>query len=322
MKYWVILPVLPLLFPQQAWALCVGLAFGETPSLATFEGGNGGYAVYDPQEYLQTVSFQVRGEATGATCEYFVTLSAGQSGNFNQRKLSEMTNVLNYNAYVNSGKSVVLKALPNATQSEVVAGAFPVVVGLTQTQAHEFFWTIHPQQVAPASGMPYADSNLTLNLYSGMVLLGPSLVATKTISFRTRVDSSVDISLVESGRPFDIGETTQRVDFGTLESGEERSFDVVVRSNNGYTVTMQSQNHQFLAHSEAPRVTNTIAYNVTFNGGGIDLSTGATVPVIASTGTTPATGTAFPIEFTIGNLSGVEAAGTYSDVINVEVTAN
>jgi hypothetical protein len=313
---------LPLLLPYEAHALCVSLVFGNVPSLVTFEGGSGGYAVYDPQEYLQTVSVEVRGEATGVTCEYFVTLSAGQSGDFNQRKLSEMTNRLNYNAYTDSGKSSILKALPTATQNEIIAGSFPVAVALTQTNTHKFFWTIAPQQVVPASGTPYTDGNLTLSLYSGLLILSPTLVTTKTITFQARVDSSVDVSLVESGKRFDIGETTQLIDFGTLESGEQRGFDVVVRSNNGYAVTMQSQNRQLLVHARAPAIGDTVSYNVIFNGGGVDLSTGAPVQVITGTGTTPATGVAFPIEFTVGTLSGNEAAGTYSDVINVEVTAN
>ncbi|MHB9118767.1 MAG: spore coat protein U domain-containing protein [Burkholderiales bacterium] len=322
MKRWSVLTCLFLLLPHEAHALCVNLAFGDMPSLVTFEGGSGGYAVYDPQEYLQTVNFQVRGEATGATCEYFVTLSAGQSGDFNQRKLSGMTNRLNYNAYTDSGKSGILKALPTATQNEIIAGSFPVAVALTQTNTHKFFWTINPQQVVPASGTPYADGNLTLSLYSGLLFLNPTLVATKTITFQTRVDSSVDVSLVESGKPFDIGETTQLVDFGMLESGEQRGFDVVVRSNNGYAVTMQSQNRQLLVHARAPAIGDSVAYSVIFNGGGIDLSTGAPVQIVTGTGTTPATGTAFPIEFSVGTLSGNEPAGTYSDVINVEVTAN
>lgn len=322
MRYVLVIPFLLVLFAHEAGALCVNLAFGNVPSLVTFEGGSGGYAVYDPQEYLQTVNFQVRGEATGATCEYFVTLSAGQSGNFNQRKLSETTNVLNYNAFTTSGKSNIFKALPIATQSEVISGNFPIAIALTQTNTHQFFWTIKPQQVVRASGPPYADSNLTLSLFSGLLFLSPTLVATKTITFQARVDSSVDISLVESGRPFDISETTQLVDFGTLESGEQRGFDVVVRSNNGYTVTMQSQNQQLLVHRRAPAIASTVAYSVIFNGGGIDLSSGGPVQIISSTRTTPATGTAFPIEFVIGTLSGDEAAGNYSDVINVEVTAN
>ena len=251
-----------------------------------------------------------------------MTLSAGQSDDFNQRKLSEMTNRLNYNAYTDSGKSSILKALPAATQSEIIAGSFPVAVALIQTNTHKFFWTINPQQVVPASGTPYTDGNLTLSLYSGLLFLSPTLVTTKTITFRARVDSSVDVSLVESGKRFDIGETTQLIDFGTLESGEQRGFDVVVRSNNGYAVTMQSQNHQLLVHARAPAIGETVSYSVIFNGGGVDLSTGAPVQVIAGTGTTPATGIAFPIEFTVGTLSGNEVAGTYFDVINVEVTAN
>ncbi|MBI3606798.1 MAG: hypothetical protein HY207_02400, partial [Nitrospirae bacterium] len=178
------------------------------------------------------------------------------------------------------------------------------------------------QQVVPASGTPYTDGNLTLSLYSGLLFLSPTLVTTKTITFRARADSRVDVSLVESGKRFDIGETTQLIDFGTLESGEQRGFDVVVRSNNGYVVTMQSQNHQLLVHARAPAIVDTVSYSVIFNGGGVDLSTGAPVPVIADTGTTLATGIAFPLEFTVGPLSGNEVAGTYSDVINVEVTAN
>lgn len=322
MKRQVVFIGLFLLLPHETHALCVNLAFGNVPSLVTFVGGSGGYAVYDPREYLQTVSFEVRGEATGATCEYFVTLSAGQSGDFNQRKLAETTNRLNYNAYTDSGKSGIFKALPTATQSEIVAGSFPVAVALTQTNTHKFYWTANPQQVVPAADTAYTDGNLTLSLYSGQLLLSPTLEATKTITFQARVDSSVDLSLVESGKRFDIGETTQLIDFGVLESGEQRGFDVVVRSNNGYVVTMQSQNQQLLVHSRAPAVRDTVSYSVIFNGGGVDLSTGAPVPVIAGTGTTPATGVSFPIEFTVGTLSGEEAAGTYSDIIYVEVTAN
>src|SRR5271170_5427241 len=114
------------LLSYEAHAACISLSFGTVPSLTTFEGGEGGYGVYDPQEYLQTVSFQVREDANGAVCEYFVTLSAGQSGNFNQRKMSEMTNLLNYNVYTDSGKSSIFKALPTATQSEVISGSFPI----------------------------------------------------------------------------------------------------------------------------------------------------------------------------------------------------
>lgn len=322
MKHGTVFFLLILLHPCVAQALCVNLAFGDVPSLATFVGGSAGYAVYDTQEYLQTATFKVRGEATGATCEYFVTLSEGQSGNAMQRTLSRMTNTLNYNVYVDSGKKNVFKPQLTATSSEVITGSFPVAIALTQTNSHSFFWTINPQQIVPTSTMPYDDSNLTLSLYAGTLSLSPTLVETKTITFRAQVDSSIDVSLVESGKPFDIGNTTQLVNFGILESGADRSIDVVVRSNSGYKVTMQSQNRQLLLHSQSPRVADTVAYSVIFNGGGVDLSTGAAEQVISGTGTTPATGATFPIEFTIGTLSGNEPAGSYSDIIYVEVIAD
>jgi len=310
-----------LLSSCEAAALCVGLKFVGVPSVVTFAGGSGGYNVYDSGRYLQTVNFRVEGGATGATCEYFVALSTGQSGDFNRRRLSQAANVLNYNAYIDAGKTI-FKAPPTAAQGEVISGRFPVAIALTQTNNHSFFWTIDPQQIVPAQQAHYADANLSLDLYSGTLLIGSTLVASAAVTFRALVESSVDLSLVRSGAPFNINDTTQLVDFGVLSSGEQRGMDVVVRSNNGYAVSMQSLNGQVMVHAQAPAVRDTVPYQVVLSGGGVDLSTGAPVQVISGTGTTPATGTSFPIEFTVGNLSGTEAAGTYSDIISVTITAN
>jgi len=196
------------------------------------------------------------------------------------------------------------------------------MVALTQTNSHRFFWTINPQQIVPVQGMHYVDANLSLGLYSGTLLASPTLAASAAVTFRTFVDSSVDLSLVRSGAPFNINDTAQLIDFGLLSSGEQRGFDLIVRSNNGYAVTMQSENRQVMVHERTPAVADTVAYEVVLNGGAVDLSTGAPIQVLSGTGTTPATGISFPMEFTVGNLSGTEAAGTYSDVINVTVTAN
>ena len=310
-----------LLFSREAAALCVGLKFVSVPSAVTFAGGSGGYNVYDPGKFLQTVNVQVQGGATGITCEYFIALSTGQSGDFNRRKLSQAANVLNYNVYTDTGKTI-FKAPPTAVQGQVIPGSFPVAIALTQTNNHSFFWTIDPQQIVPALGTHYADANLSLGLYSGTLLTSPTLVASAAVTFRALVDSSVDLSLVRSGAPFDINDTTQLIDFGVLSSGEQRGLDLVVRSNNGYAVTMQSLNRQVMIHARAPTVRDTVPYQVVLRGGGVDLSTGAPVQVITGTGTTPATGISFPVEFTVGNLSGTEAAGTYSDTISVTVTAN
>jgi len=311
-----------LLLPScEAAALCVSPKFVGVPSVVTFASSSGGYNVYDSGKFLQTVNFQVEAGTTGATCEYFVALSTGQSGDFNRRKLSQGANALNYNAYTDAGKTI-FKAPPTAAQGEVISGSFPVTIVLTQTNSHNFFWTIDPQQTVPAQQTHYADANLSLQLYTGTLLSAPQLVASAAVTFRALVESTVDLSLVRSGAPFNINDTTQLIDFGVLSSGEQRGFDLVVRSNNGYAVSMQSLNRQVMVHAGAPAVSDTVSYQVVLSGGGVDLSTGAPVQVISGTGTTPATGISFPIEFTVGNLSGTEAAGTYSDIINVTVTAN
>ena len=306
---------------SEAAALCLNLKFVGVPSIVTFAGASGGYNVYDAARYLQTVTFQVQAEATGVTCQYFVALSTGQSGDFNHRKLIQSKNVLTYNAFTDAGKTV-LKAPPSAAQNEVISGSFPVAIALTQTKSHSFFGAIDPQQIVPVQGLPYVDTNLSLDLFSGTLLTSPTRVASAPITFRTLVASSIDLSLVRSGAPFNINDTAQLIDFGVLSSGEQRSFDLIVRSNNGFAVTMQSENRQVMVHEKAPAVTTTVAYEVTLNGGDVDLSSSGPVQVLSSAGTTPATGIAFPIELTIGTLSGAEAAGTYTDVINVTVTAN
>lgn len=305
----------------EAAALCIGLKFVGVPSVATFAGDGGGYNVYDPRTHLQSVSFQVQAEATGATCEYFVALSAGQSGDFARRRLTQGASALGYNAYTNAGKTI-FKAPPTAAQGEVIAGKFPVVIALTQTNHHSFFWTVDRQQIVPARRTHYSDANLSLDLYAGTLLGAPKLVASAPITFRALVESSVDLSLVKPGAPFDISDTTQRIDFGVLASGAQRAVDLVVRSNAGYAVSLQSLNRQAMVHAEAPAVRDTVAYQLVLSGGGVDLSSGAPVQVLSGTGTTPVAGIAFPIEFTVGEVSGREAAGTYSDIISVTVTAN
>lgn len=85
---------------------------------------------------------------------------------------------------------------------------------------------------------------------------------------------------------------------------------------------MQSENRQRMVHERSPSIPDFVDYNVIFDGGAIDLASGVAVDVASGTGTTPATGMHLPIEFNIGNLTGSENAGTYSDVIIVEVTAN
>jgi hypothetical protein len=225
---------------------------------------------------------------------------------------------LNYNVYTSSSKSNILKDTTTAGAGEVISGSFPN--GFNGTSAQSLSWTIAPSQVVLAGATQFQDAALNLRLYEGL-LLGVYLLAdTKQITFKARAESSVDLSLVDTGGSFSGGDNTQTVDFGNLVQGAVRSYDTVIRSNDGYAVTFKSANGQVLKHQTAPA---TVPYSVTFGGGAVDLTSGAPVQVAASSGTTtPATGTRFATTFTVGAMTGAEMAGNYQDVITVTVAAN
>ncbi|MET0155136.1 MAG: spore coat protein U domain-containing protein [Rickettsiales bacterium] len=304
---------------SSAYALCLGVQLSGVPSTATFQGGSGEYNVYDPAEYVQTLSFSVGGGASVANCNYFVTLSAGQSGGFTTRKMAQSTNNLNYNVYIDAAKSKVIKSVTTATASEVLTGSFPVLLGTNQTNPHRLYWTASPGQVVPASASRYVDSNLTLSLYTGLLLGIYVLADSKTVTFQAKAESSIDLSLVDTGSAFALGDATQLVDFGNLESGKKKSFDLVVRSNAGYRVSLSSQNGQKLKRQNA---SDLIPYSLKLGGSTVNLSSaGVAVQALANSALTSNAGSAFPFEVTIGTLGAHERAGSYSDVVTATVSA-
>jgi len=311
-----------LCFPVKAsYALCVGAAFSGLPSVSTFQSPSGQYDVFDTAEHLQTVNFQVTSIANALGCNYYVTLSAGLSGNMNQRELARGAGErLDYNVYTTAGKTNILKD-NSAGASNHIVGSFPALASVLQTANHSLHWTIEPEQIFVTSATQFADNNLTIRLYAE-VLLGIYAVAdTKTISFRAKAESSVDLSLVNTGGSFSSSDTNQTVDFGTLTSGEQLAFDTIIRSNAAnYSVSMQSQNSQSMVHTGSMGAT--IPYLINFNGSNINLSSGNSVQVTSSSAITGSGGARFPTSFTIGTLTGAETAGTYQDIITVTISAN
>lgn len=307
-----------------AYSLCLGLGLTNISitSSSSFSGATSGYAPYDANEYIQTVNFTVNQAANLTTCNYFMVLSAGKSGSVTQRKLS-ITPSLDYNVYVNPDKANILKSCgTTSSSSEVITGNFPVIA-IARSNNHSLYWTINPlQAVNPAT---YSDTSLTLSLYSGTISGGcVQLLDSKTITFQATVASYVDLSLVGTGSVFDVNDVTQLMNFGTLNTGSQQAFDLLIRSNNGYSVTMQSNNSQVLRHSNYPAISNNINYGLTFNSGAINLASGSAVNVVTSTtgATTASTGARFPIQATIGTVSSALPAGTYSDIISIVLSAN
>lgn len=304
---------------QPAQALCLGVGLKNVPATQTYAGTSGGYAVYALSDVLQTVNFQVEVLTAALSCNYYVVLSAGSSNSVAQRQMPRVSGggVLDYNAYTTLAKTSILKDNATASASERINGSFgAVAVGVTNN--HSFYWSIKPGTVVSA-GSGYFQDTVTVSLYSEVLFANNYVLAqSKNITLRALADSSIDLSLVDSGGAFSAGDTAQTVDFDTLTSGEFLNYDTMIRSNDGYAVTFQSQNGQRLKHLTSNA---TVPYSVQLDGNTLDLSSGSTVQVKTQTGTTPAAGHRLPTRFTIGTLSGGEPPGDYKDVITVTISA-
>jgi hypothetical protein len=308
-----------LLGVSSAQATCLTLTIKNVSVTQSYVGGAGAYSPFTATTYNQTVSFDVSGGAITVACSYFLTLSTGSSGNNAQRTLVLGGKSLNYNAYTDSTNTNILKDLTTATASQVITGSFGIGSGLTNH--HTFSWTIAPQQITNSTTAPFSDT-VTLTLYTGVLTVLPVQVATQTLTFQSTVDSDVDLALVSSGSAFNIASTLETVDFGNLVSGASQGFDLVIRSDSGYKVTLQSANKQNLLIQNAA-YTDKVPYTMTIAGSSVDLSSGAAVSPVAVSGVTTAqTGVALPIVITLGTLSGHETSGTYQDIVTVSVSAD
>ncbi len=309
------------LFVGQARADCLTLTIKNLTLTQSYAGSSAAYNPFTATTYNQTVSFDVSGGATTtAVCNYFLALGAGASGNASQRTLALGGKTLNYNAYIDSSNSNILKDLGTATASQVIAGTFAANTS-NATNHHSFSWTITTQQIRNATTSFYTDS-AALTLYTGILNLLWLQVDTKTITFQSKIDSAVDLSLVDSGGAFNVTDSLQTVDFGNMVSGASQGFDMVIRSDDGYKVTLQSANKQAMVIQNAA-YTDKVAYSLKVGGAVVDLSSGAAVsPVAVSGATTAQGGVVLPVVVTLGTLTGHETSGTYQDIITVTVSAN
>ena len=319
MRLWLFLLCLLGLAPP-AGAGCLTLTIKNLTVTQTFAGGTGEYNPFDTSTYTQTVGFDVYGGSTAVTCNYFLVLGTGGSNLASQRILAFGGSSLKYNAYLDSSNSTIFPDFFSATLTTAISGTFAAGTSNT-TNHHSFTWTIAPQQVKAATTTRYSDT-AALTLYTGVLNLVFVQVDTKTITFQSKVDSNVNLSLVDTGSAFNLSDNLQTVDFGNLTSGAVQGFDIVVRSNDGYKITLQSANNQKMVYQGSAAYTDKIAYTMKVNGGLVDLSAGTAVSPVAVTGTTTAAGVALPVVVTLGTLTGHETAGTYKDTITVTISAN
>ncbi len=293
-----------------AQAACQNLAFGTIQGTVSYIGAGSGYNSFDPTDRAQSVTLSVT--KTNGSCSYFITASPGNSSNYNARQLFG-PNRLTYNLYPLANSTVVLGDLPGATASQTIVGTLS---GGTSTNNHTYQFDIPVQQIVAAGS--YSDT-VQFKLYQGDIN-GNTLAQMVNVTHSASVPSVAELSLVATGGAFDVTSVSRALNFGTLSQGQTLATDLLVRGNNGFDVTMQSLNGGVMALSPALD-TSTVPYTLTVNGAGASLAgAGTTVATVGSA--TTLSGNRFPIQVTIGAISGGASAGTYTDSITVTVTSH
>ena len=117
------------------------------------------------------------------------------------------------------------------------------------------------------------------------------------------------------GGVFDPTKTTKSIDFGSLKTGNTSSFNMAVRTNAGFSITLSSANNGNFKHVAGP---STVPYTAFVNGVLADLT--GVVPVVSGAGQTSLSGLIYPTKIVIGvvGISGI--AGNYSDTVTVTAT--
>jgi spore coat protein U-like protein len=273
--------------------------------------GGVGYEVFSSVEYVETVDFYVTHDA-GDSCSFFVTFSEGNSGSYS-RKVYNGVECFDYQIYDSFTKNQVLKELPEAvSSSDVLEGT--ISISDVSPRLLRYYITIPIGQVVLAG--TYTDV-FTMRVHEGTI--GSSTeIASADVTLTVSVPSIMQMSSVDIGAPFDEFDTLQALDFEELVESEVSSFDLVVRSNAGYLVNMQSTNSSEMHHQS---LASTITYTLDFDATTKDLSSGSSVQVTSSSGSTTASGTSHQIDVTIGSVD-AKISGTYTDVITITASTN
>ncbi len=278
-----------------------------------WRGGGSSYDCFDAAQYVQAVEIRVR-KTGGGSCRYAIGISEGGSGVFDPRQLSRHGGKLDYNVHDSASLANILMDMKLG--GAVITGEFSTAGAQQEEHRHTYYWAIPALQVAPGSNSRYQD-RLAFRLYEevgGVYVQRHS--ATK--HHRARAAKMVEVSLVDTGAPFNAADVSQELDFGTFFSGESLRFDLRARGNTSFDVSLQSQNRAVMAHASLP---SSVPYMLKVDGVPVDLTSGAPIPMASSTtDMTGPEGDVYEIEVTIGSLS-QSLGGLHRDSITVTLTA-
>ncbi|MFP4362783.1 MAG: hypothetical protein ACLFR1_02815 [Spirochaetia bacterium] len=263
-------------------------------------------------ELVETISIRHRGDATN----FFITFSAGNSGQYDPRLAVNATaDDIVYYMYDNTTNQNILKDLAaNPGTNEVLSGSFPAN---SNWQTIDFTYTLYIPAGEFEAKDQYAD-DVVCTLYSGDLSNNRS-EDNETIGLTIRTNTVTELSLRDTGLPFDANITSNSIDFGTLVIGETESCDVIARTNDVFSLSITSDNGSVMLPADTTDP-STVPYTLYFDGTPLTLSARTAVEVVTSAGPTDYAGFRYPVDITIGDF-GMATEGLYTDTITVDMVA-
>ena len=250
-------------------------------------------------------------------CDFFVTADNAGYSSYLTRKIRHGQDFIPFQLYKDAGKANILKSCAEASSdNDVLVGSFS---GSSTTPINLTYYPWVDSSFSVPNG-PYLES-YKFDLYAGTVASKSCNSSRDSKSTNMKYDKGgyVELSLVDTGAVYNANDTSQTLNFGNLVTGAVRSFDLMLKYNGGYKLSMASVNA-----SNIKSGTRLIPYTMTLNGGGITLTTTSTiVRTNAADGggsTSPSTGLRLPVSVTMG-VVGTSPTGTYTDTVAITVAS-
>lgn len=274
----------------------------------------------NPQPVLD---FVVKRNNKNTLCRWFITIDKGahNDGTYN-RFIQNSPATLPIQIYDDTG-SMIIEALPDAQPpNNVISGTFSTKGGGNQQTVHYRF---------ALGTVPFSTSTGTyqntwqVRLYRANLNNGNYSVANNTnIGAYYNVQPRVDISLTDTGQPFNMWDTEQTLDFGDIENGEELSFDMRIGANRPFRYTINSLNGGNLRRQGGGSgATDNIDYQIKIAPTAYSSNTTINNYPYTSSNMAPPTGTevVFPVTVRIVDDPTTKNSGSYADTVTITVTA-
>lgn len=265
---------------------------------------------------IPALGFKVSRTPTTGTCDYFIVIDNGGGTSFNLRRLKFGSEPLTVpiGLYKEAGHSNYVKSVVQAANTnDIIFGTLS-----SSAEDHRFFYA----QIDPYISVPvgtYTDSfSVSLYSWNGNNLNSKKFEQTKSSNFKFKKETTVDISLVDTGAPFNSLDLSQTLNFGLLSTGATLSFDIMLKYSSGYKLGMSSVNANRIKEVNSASY---IPYSIMLDNVAMPVTLTATMQDIKTgSGTSPSLGTRLPMSVTIGDITG-KPSGTYNDTVFISISS-